>query len=124
MDAEASGDDRSADRVVLAYPADLPDRPRDPIEAPYYREALHKTLGWVTADETDAEFTDVGCCGSQRRVPRRVESDARGDVVGAGTGVVHAERAVGGLPGAWSVQNEVAAPGKRKSKGRFDATHR
>jgi len=96
----------AADRVVLSYPADLPDRAVERLSAAYYRKYLTKTLGRVEAGETGEEFTDVGCCGSQRHVRLRVERVEGGSRVGPETAVEYVAREACGLDGEWTVQNE------------------
>ncbi|MFB6219007.1 MAG: hypothetical protein ABEH77_07520 [Halobacteriaceae archaeon] len=96
----------TATRVVLSYPADLPDRAVERLERPYYRGYLAKTLGRVAAGDEREEFTDVGCCGSQRDVTLRVERVEGGDRVTADTAVEYTERAACGLETGWAVQND------------------
>lgn len=95
-----------ATRVVLSYPADLPERARQRLRRPYYRRYLAKTLGRVTPGDTREEFTDIGCCGSQRDVSLRVEAVEGGDRVGPETAVEYAERDACGLADGWALQND------------------
>jgi len=105
-DADAETRPGTATCVVLSYPADLPERARWRLDTEYYRGYLQKTLGSVAEGDEFEEFTDVGCCGSQRHVPLRVERVEGGPRVTAETAVEYTERAACGLPDAWSVQNE------------------
>lgn len=108
-DLEESGGDRAraAERVVLSYPADLSERARERVGQEYYRTYLSRTLDRVQAGEVREEFTDVGCCGSQQRVPFRVEAVEGGAVVTADTEIAYAERAACGVETGWALQNEI-----------------
>jgi len=100
--AEASAE---ATRIVLSYPADLTDWDREQLETPWYVGYLRKVLGEPAVGETFEEFVDVGCCGTSREVPLRVEELVGGSRVGEDTEIEYAERESCDLPGAWEVQD-------------------
>jgi hypothetical protein len=93
-----------ATQVVLSYPADLTAWDRDQIETPWYLGYLRKTLGEPSIGDIYEEFVDIGCCGSSREVPLRVEEIEGGSRVGEDTEIEYVEREACGLEGAWEVQ--------------------
>ena len=101
-------DDRTADRVVVSYPADLSDWGRMQVEKPSFRAFLRKTRESAAAGDDWAEFVGVGCCGDTLDVPLRVERVDGGTVIDADTEVAFEVRAACDLDGGWLVQSEAA----------------
>jgi hypothetical protein len=94
-----------ASRVVLSHPVDLTDWDRDQLETPWYVGYLRKVLEEPAVGDVLEEFVDIGCCGTSREVPLRVESVIGGSRVGGGTEIEYTVRESCGLPGAWDVQD-------------------
>ena len=99
---EATAD---ATRVVLSYPADLTDWDREQLETPWYIGYLRKILGEPEIGDTFEEFVDIGCCGSSRTVPLKIEEIEGGPRVGEDTEIEYTVREACDLPGAWDVQS-------------------
>ncbi len=106
MTASEVGEERTATRVVLSYPADLGRHGRSRVEQEYYKKYLRKTRDAVAVGDEWDEFTDVGCCGSQMDVPFRVEEVEGGDRVGPDTEIEYTEREACGINPGWSVQHD------------------
>jgi hypothetical protein len=103
--AEAAESKAEASRIVLSYPSDLTDWDRDQVETPWYVGYLRKVIDEPDVDDVYEEFVDIGCCGTSREVPLKVEEIGGGSRVGEGTEVEYTVRESCDLPGAWDVQD-------------------
>lgn len=83
----AMSDRPAADRVVIAYPADLGDWSRDQLTSDRFRTYFRRTLGEVHEGMEFAEFVDVGCCGNSPDIPLRIETVEGPGLVGDDTEV-------------------------------------
>ncbi len=97
---------RTAERVVVSYPADLSDWGRFQVEKPSFRAFLRKTRDEARAGDIWDEFVGVGCCGNTLDVPLRVERVDGGARVEAQTEISYEVREACGLEGSWRVQSE------------------
>lgn len=104
--AGAEGD-AVATRIVLSVPADLVGHARRRIGQEYYRTFLRRAHDEAHPGDEWAEFTDVGCCGSQQDVPFRVEAVEGGHRIGPDTEIEYVDGEPAGLACDWSVQNEL-----------------
>lgn len=108
-DATRIGEETTEDvatRVVLSYPADLSEHALTRIGQDYYRTYLRRVHDTAAVGDAWAEFTDVGCCGSQTAVPLRVEAVKDGSRIGPETEVAYRERDAEGLNRGWSAQHD------------------
>ncbi len=105
MSTEPDVSSREATRVVLSYPADLTDWDRDQLQTPWYIGYLRKVLEEPDVGDVFEEFVDIGCCGTSRDVPLKVESVAGGSRVGERTDIEYVVRESCDLPSAWDVQD-------------------
>jgi len=105
MSTETATSETEATRVVLSYPADLTDWDREQLETPWYVGYLRNVLAEPVAGDVFEEFVDIGCCGTSREVPLKVEAVVGGDRVGENTDIEYTVRESGDLPDAWDVQD-------------------
>ncbi|WP_226011066.1 hypothetical protein [Halomicrobium salinisoli] len=95
---------QTAERVVLSHPSNLGKHGRDRIRQDYYRQWLRRSRETAAPGDEWDEFTDIGCCGSQMRIPFRVEAVDGGDRVTEDTEIEITEREACDLGHGWAVQ--------------------
>jgi hypothetical protein len=105
MSIETEASNAEATRIVLSYPADLTDWDRDQLDTPWYVRYLRKVLEEPAVGDVFEEFVDIGCCGTSREVPLKVEEIVGGNRVGEGTDIEYTVRESCDLPDAWDVQD-------------------
>jgi hypothetical protein len=105
MSTETTERTAEATRIVLSYPADLTDWDRDQLDTPWYVGYLRKVLGEPAVGDVFEEFVDIGCCGTSREVPLKVEEVVGGSRVGEDTEIEYTMRESCDLPDAWTVQH-------------------
>ncbi|MWV41340.1 hypothetical protein [Natrialba sp. INN-245] len=105
-DPASAEESKSADRVVVSYPADLSDWGRFQVEKSSFRAFLRKTRETARDGNVWEEFVGVGCCGNTLDVPLRVERTDGGSRIDAETAIEYEVRDACGVEGSWSVQSK------------------
>ncbi|WP_225335189.1 hypothetical protein [Halomicrobium urmianum] len=96
--------ERAAGRVVLSHPSNLGEHGRERVRQDYYRQWLRTSRETAAPGDEWDEFTDVGCCGSQMRIPFRVEEVEGGDRITEATEIEFTQREACDLGHGWAVQ--------------------
>lgn len=103
---ETTENQTPATRVVLSYSSTLSEHAIRRVQQDYYRTYLGKVHDTAAVGDIWAEFTDIGCCGSQESLTPRVEDVEGGSTVTPDTTFEFVERDVGACEVDWSLQHE------------------